>query len=44
VPSLQDDEMEVAHLLEEPRNDHVSLDGILYLMRISIDNSEFSNA
>lgn len=27
VPSLQDDEMEVEHLLEEPRNDHVSLDG-----------------
>nr|QSD99718.1 MYB family transcription factor [Melilotus albus] len=29
VPSLQDDEMEVEHLLEEPRNDHVSLDGSL---------------
>jgi len=43
VPSLQDDEMEFEHLLEEPRNDHVSLDGMLYLMRISIDNSEFSN-
>jgi hypothetical protein len=31
VSSLQDDEMEVEHLFEEPRNDHVSLDGILYL-------------
>ncbi|KAK2454997.1 hypothetical protein P8452_02293 [Trifolium repens] len=29
VSSLQDDEMEVEHLFEEPRNDHVSLDGSL---------------
>ncbi|CAL5207245.1 unnamed protein product [Lathyrus oleraceus] len=29
VPSLQDDEMEIEHLLEEPRSDHVSLDGSL---------------
>ncbi|CAJ2656726.1 uncharacterized protein LOC123913371 isoform X2 [Trifolium pratense] len=29
VPSLQDDEMEVEHLFEEPRNDYVSLDGSL---------------
>ncbi|KAJ1398430.1 SANT/Myb domain [Sesbania bispinosa] len=31
VPSLQDEVMEVEHLLAEPRNDHVSVDGILYL-------------
>ncbi|KAI4300296.1 hypothetical protein L6164_033688 [Bauhinia variegata] len=30
VPALQDDVMEVEHLLAEPRNDHVSVDGILY--------------
>lgn len=30
VPSLQDEVMEVEHLLPEPINDHVSVDGILY--------------
>lgn len=30
VPILQDEVMEVEHLLAEPRNDHVSVDGILY--------------
>ncbi|KAK7345546.1 hypothetical protein VNO77_16151 [Canavalia gladiata] len=29
VPSLQDEVIEVEHLLAEPRNDHVSVDGIL---------------
>ncbi|CAI8602455.1 unnamed protein product [Vicia faba] len=29
VPSFQDDGMEIEHLLEEPRSDHVSLDGSL---------------
>ncbi|KAI4349134.1 hypothetical protein L6164_009768 [Bauhinia variegata] len=30
VPALQDDLMEVEHLLAEPRNDHVSVDGVWY--------------
>lgn len=30
APSLQDDEMEVEHLHAEPRNEHGSMDGILY--------------
>ncbi|KAK4281499.1 hypothetical protein QN277_012981 [Acacia crassicarpa] len=30
VPAIQDESMEVAHLLAEPRSDHVSVDGILY--------------
>jgi len=29
VHALQDEVMEVEHLLAEPRNDHASLDGIL---------------
>ncbi|XP_028776056.1 uncharacterized protein LOC114732852 [Neltuma alba] len=30
VPAIQDESTEVEHLLAEPRNDHVSVDGILY--------------
>lgn len=30
VPALQDEVMEVEHLLAEPRNVHASLDGILH--------------
>ena len=28
VPALKDEVMEVDHLVAEPRNDHVSVDGI----------------
>ncbi|XP_054823633.1 uncharacterized protein LOC129321749 isoform X2 [Prosopis cineraria] len=43
VPAIQDESMEVEHLLAEPRNDHVSVDGILYFHEESVGRCAVEN-